>query len=91
MTSHPTGDDVRGERVVDPTVRNPAVAAAYAKREYVTKDGTKYTRGMDGWFADAGSVTTPDGDVVPAQMLVRHPDMAKLIAREAEEGEHGSD
>ena len=75
-----------GDMMVDATVSNPAVAAAYAKREYVAKDGTRYTRGMDGWFADGGTIEGRDGKPERMVMLVRHLDMADLIAREALDG-----
>jgi hypothetical protein len=63
--------------MVDGTVSNPAVSAAYARGEYTTKDGTTYKRGMDGWFE------VHDGEGIH---LVRHHDMANLIAEEADSG-----
>lgn len=67
----------QGAVMVDGTVSNPAVAAAYAKGEYTTKDGTTYKRGMDGWFE------VHEGEGIH---LMWHHHMAALIAEEAEDG-----
>ena len=54
---------------------NPAVTKAYDDGTYTDKDGSKWRRGMDGWFLD-------NVDGRGGMMLCYHHDMVALIERE---------
>ena len=55
--------------------KNKAVDAAYEARTDVDAEGTKWRRGMDGWFLD-------NVDGKGGFMLIRHDRMVEIIEEE---------